>query len=219
MKTNQNPPQIHHNTTKMDVQGKGESPVPSLPATSPSTTEFNSYSTVSTNDSYSPVHILNLPKSTNRINLPSGLHMNRGYDVPDPNRIPKSIFAGTNSKSAQKEWSVTSNESLFSIHVAKSSDLPNAIIENPESLQTELPEKTMEGLKKGISGPFIEAESEQQEGDFKEKLQLNVKLSSNSNFNINLSALTTPCESPGSGMSGLNSETSTLSHNSFAFPV
>lgn len=202
----------------MDAQGKGVSP-PSLPTSSTSTTEFNSYSTVSTNDSYSPVHILNLPKSTNRINLPSGLHINRGYEVPDPNRIPQSIFARNNSKSAYKEWSVTSNESLFSIHVAKPSDLPSAVIENPESLQTELPKKTNEGLKEGVSGPLMEAESEQQEGDFKEKLQLNVKLSSNSNFNINLSALTTPCESPESGMSGLNSETSTLSHNSFAFPV
>lgn len=204
----------------MDLQGKEESP-PYPPATSPSTTaEFNSYSTVSTNDySSSPERIFNLPKSTNQINLPSlAQHMTRVYDVPDPNRIPQSIFARSNSKSAQMEWSVTSNESLFSIHVAKPSDLSNALTDNPES-QMGLLKETIEVLKEGIGGPLLEAESEQQDDDFKEKLEVNVNLSSNSNLNFNLSALTTPCESPGSGMSGRHSETSTLSHNSFAFPV
>lgn len=116
------------------------------------------------------------------------------------------------------EWSVTSNESLFSIHVTKPSDLSNALTDNPES-QMGLLKETIEVLKEGIGGPLLEAESEQQDDDFKEKLEVNVNLSSNSNLNFNLSALTTPCESPGSGMSGRHSETSTLSHNSFAFPV
>jgi hypothetical protein len=208
------------NHTKMDLQGK-EEPQPSLPATSPSTTEFNSYSTISTiEDSSSPERIFNLPKSTGVINLPSAQqHMNRVYEVPDPNRIPQSIFARTNSRSAQMEWSVTSNESLFSIHVAKPSDLSNTFMDNPDSLQTKQLKETSQVLKEGINGPLMEAESEHQDGDLEEKLEVNENLSSTSHLNFNLSALTTPCESPGTGLSGRHSETSTLSHNSFAFPV
>ena len=41
-------------------------------------------------------------------------------DVPDPNRIPSSIFTRTKSTSPM-EWSVASNESLFSIHMGNSS--------------------------------------------------------------------------------------------------
>ncbi|PKA49000.1 hypothetical protein AXF42_Ash019538 [Apostasia shenzhenica] len=41
------------------------------------------------------------------------------YDVPDPNRIPASVFA-RNPASAM-EWSVASNESLFSIQMGNSS--------------------------------------------------------------------------------------------------
>lgn len=41
-------------------------------------------------------------------------------DVPDPYRIPSSIFERSKS-STPMEWSVTSNESLFSIHVGNSS--------------------------------------------------------------------------------------------------
>ncbi|KAK1281494.1 hypothetical protein QJS10_CPB22g00383 [Acorus calamus] len=40
------------------------------------------------------------------------------YDVPDPNRIPASVFARSTN---QVEWSVASNESLFSIHLGNSS--------------------------------------------------------------------------------------------------
>nr|XP_018677785.1 PREDICTED: uncharacterized protein LOC103976228 [Musa acuminata subsp. malaccensis] len=43
-------------------------------------------------------------------------------DVPDPNRIPSSVFDRTKSN-APMEWSVASNESLFSIHTGKSGDL------------------------------------------------------------------------------------------------
>ncbi|XP_042405302.1 uncharacterized protein LOC121995631 isoform X2 [Zingiber officinale] len=43
------------------------------------------------------------------------------YDVPDPNRIPASIF--TRTTTSQLEWSVASNESLFSIQLGKSGDL------------------------------------------------------------------------------------------------
>ncbi|CAD5177315.1 uncharacterized protein LOC135640990 [Musa acuminata AAA Group] len=43
-------------------------------------------------------------------------------DVPDPNRIPSSVFARTKSTTPM-EWSVASNESLFSIHMGKSGDL------------------------------------------------------------------------------------------------
>ncbi|XP_074559666.1 uncharacterized protein LOC141815615 isoform X2 [Curcuma longa] len=43
------------------------------------------------------------------------------YDVPDPNRIPASVF--TTTTTSQSEWSVASNESLFSIQLGKSGDL------------------------------------------------------------------------------------------------
>ncbi|CAL9080920.1 unnamed protein product [Musa textilis] len=43
-------------------------------------------------------------------------------DVPDPNRIPSSVFDRTKSNTPM-EWSVASNESLFSIHMGKSGDL------------------------------------------------------------------------------------------------
>lgn len=43
------------------------------------------------------------------------------YDVPDPNRIPASIF--TKTTTSQLEWSAASNESLFSIQLGKSGDL------------------------------------------------------------------------------------------------
>ncbi|CAL9202156.1 unnamed protein product [Musa hybrid cultivar] len=43
-------------------------------------------------------------------------------DVPDPNRIPSSVFDRTKSNTPM-EWSVASNESLFSIHTGKSGDL------------------------------------------------------------------------------------------------
>lgn len=46
--------------------------------------------------------------------------MNTASDVPDPNRIPASVFARTKSATPM-EWSVASNESLFSIHVGNSS--------------------------------------------------------------------------------------------------
>lgn len=41
-------------------------------------------------------------------------------DEPDPNRIPSSVFARSKSTSPV-EWSIASNESLFSIHVGHSS--------------------------------------------------------------------------------------------------
>ncbi|RZR79786.1 hypothetical protein BHM03_00005632 [Ensete ventricosum] len=43
-------------------------------------------------------------------------------DVLDPNRIPSSVFDRTKSNTPM-EWSVASNESLFSIHTGKSGDL------------------------------------------------------------------------------------------------
>ncbi|OAY77868.1 hypothetical protein ACMD2_16923 [Ananas comosus] len=46
--------------------------------------------------------------------------MNTASDVPDPNRIPSSVFARTKSATPM-EWSVASNESLFSIHAGNSS--------------------------------------------------------------------------------------------------
>lgn len=53
--------------------------------------------------------------------FPSGQSTGK-CNVPDPNRIPASIF--TSSKGGTPmEWSVTSNESLFSIHIGKSGDL------------------------------------------------------------------------------------------------
>ncbi|RRT84507.1 hypothetical protein B296_00008456 [Ensete ventricosum] len=41
-------------------------------------------------------------------------------NASDPDRIPSSVFTRTKS-TTQKEWSVASNESLFSIHVGNSS--------------------------------------------------------------------------------------------------
>ncbi|KAK8937172.1 hypothetical protein KSP39_PZI012453 [Platanthera zijinensis] len=44
------------------------------------------------------------------------------YDVPDPNRIPMSVFARNPAAAATpKDWSVASNESLFSIQMGNSS--------------------------------------------------------------------------------------------------
>ncbi|XP_020595270.1 uncharacterized protein LOC110035377 [Phalaenopsis equestris] len=43
------------------------------------------------------------------------------YDVPDPNRIPMSVFARSTATTSPKEWSVASNESLFSIQLGNSS--------------------------------------------------------------------------------------------------
>ncbi|XP_074587838.1 uncharacterized protein LOC141843684 [Curcuma longa] len=45
-----------------------------------------------------------------------------GSDAPASHRIPSSVFARTTSTTPM-EWSVTSNESLFSIHMGKSEDL------------------------------------------------------------------------------------------------
>ncbi|XP_072978070.1 uncharacterized protein [Typha angustifolia] len=45
-------------------------------------------------------------------------------DCPDPNRIPAAIFTRMKS-TVPMEWSVASNESLFSIHMGKSGDLTN----------------------------------------------------------------------------------------------
>lgn len=42
-------------------------------------------------------------------------------ECPDPKRIPSSIFARSKSKSSPADWSVTSNESLFSINVGNAS--------------------------------------------------------------------------------------------------
>ncbi|KAG6496626.1 hypothetical protein ZIOFF_044496 [Zingiber officinale] len=50
------------------------------------------------------------------------IEMPYGPNVPDPKRIPSSVFARTKS-TAMMEWSVASNESLFSIQVGKSGDL------------------------------------------------------------------------------------------------
>ncbi|XP_072985347.1 uncharacterized protein [Typha latifolia] len=44
------------------------------------------------------------------------------YTCPDPNRIPASVFARSKSTKPM-EWSVQSNESLFSIHIGRSGDL------------------------------------------------------------------------------------------------
>ncbi|XP_010925486.1 uncharacterized protein [Elaeis guineensis] len=44
-------------------------------------------------------------------------------DGYDPNRIPSSIFTSTKSTAAPMEWSVASNESLFSIQMGKSGEL------------------------------------------------------------------------------------------------
>lgn len=41
--------------------------------------------------------------------------------VPDPKRIPSSVFARSRSTSPPTDWSVTSNESLFSINVGNAS--------------------------------------------------------------------------------------------------
>ncbi|KAG0498506.1 hypothetical protein HPP92_003197 [Vanilla planifolia] len=63
---------------------------------------------------------------------PRGIHLSSGgggekpplvparYDVPDPNRIPMSIFSRT-SPASPMDWSVASNESLFSIQMGNSS--------------------------------------------------------------------------------------------------
>ncbi|WOL16150.1 hypothetical protein Cni_G24932 [Canna indica] len=48
------------------------------------------------------------------------IQMMERSDVPDPNRIPSSIFTRTKSITPM-EWSVASNESLFSIHVGNAS--------------------------------------------------------------------------------------------------
>lgn len=44
-------------------------------------------------------------------------------DGPEPSRLPSSIFRSKSTNPV--EWSVTSNESLFSIHVERSGDLTN----------------------------------------------------------------------------------------------
>ncbi|KAJ3683629.1 hypothetical protein LUZ60_013856 [Juncus effusus] len=194
--------------------------------------ELASYSTVSTtSDSSSPEHILNLPKSQSP-NLPPIQHMNRSnYDVPDPNRIPQSIFA-SNKSSAPTEWSVASNESLFSIQLAKSGELGNIFGNHPELLQIGIPKEVIGGMKDGISGPLMELDVGQIQGREKEKGQSQnsnykekVEMSVNVNMNPtrgqigNFSNMSTPCESPASGVSGRISETSTNSHSSFAFPL
>ncbi|KAK1266347.1 hypothetical protein QJS04_geneDACA002510 [Acorus gramineus] len=51
---------------------------------------------------------------------PAVQSMARSDETPDPNRIPSSIFNRSKSTTPQ-EWSVASNESLFSIHVGNSS--------------------------------------------------------------------------------------------------
>ncbi|PKU63069.1 hypothetical protein MA16_Dca026475 [Dendrobium catenatum] len=43
------------------------------------------------------------------------------YDVPDPNRIPMSVFARNTATTSPKDWSVASNDSLFSIQMGNSS--------------------------------------------------------------------------------------------------
>ncbi|XP_072999886.1 uncharacterized protein [Typha latifolia] len=58
-------------------------------------------------------------------------------DAPDPNRIPSSIFATT--PASHVEWSVASNESLFSINVGNSSFRDNTFLFNKSGDLTTYP--------------------------------------------------------------------------------
>lgn len=64
------------------------------------------------------------------------------YDVPDPNRIPSSVFDIQSNVVTSKEWSLASNESLFSLHAANSSCSPpptsddEALIDDPYEIIT-----------------------------------------------------------------------------------
>ncbi|CAL9775981.1 unnamed protein product [Musa acuminata subsp. burmannicoides] len=65
-------------------------------------------------------------------------------NASDPDRIPSSVFTRTKS-TTQKDWSVASNESLFSIHVGNSSLSRDHVLGPVEHL----PMSTDSGLNRG----------------------------------------------------------------------
>ncbi|URE38354.1 hypothetical protein MUK42_17810 [Musa troglodytarum] len=75
-------------------------------------------------------------------------------NASDPDRIPSSVFTRTKS-TTQKEWSVASNESLFSIHVGNSSLSRDHVIGPVEHL----PMTTDSGLNRaGIDAEQVSLE-------------------------------------------------------------
>lgn len=75
-------------------------------------------------------------------------------NVSDPDRIPSSVFTRTKS-TTQKDWSVASNESLFSIHVGNSSLSRDHVIGPVEHL----PMSTDSGLNRaGIDAEQVSLE-------------------------------------------------------------
>ncbi|WOL14033.1 hypothetical protein Cni_G22813 [Canna indica] len=80
--------------------------------------------------------------------------MNR-TDFPDPNRIPSYVFARTKS-STPMEWSVASNESLFSIHMGKSGDLTGLYSVNQFDGYPPMSPNTSPGLQQIVEAPNSE---------------------------------------------------------------
>ncbi|RWW01597.1 hypothetical protein BHE74_00045459 [Ensete ventricosum] len=80
----------------------------------------------SANDSVNPTDSISLPGTPPDSHIleprqsPPAQVMEKSDDAADPNRIPSSVFARSKSTTPM-EWSVASNESLFSIHVGNSS--------------------------------------------------------------------------------------------------
>ncbi|XP_074581565.1 uncharacterized protein LOC141838072 [Curcuma longa] len=85
----------------------------------------------------------------------SPIQMPYGPNVPDPKRIPSSVFARTKS-TAMMEWSVASNESLFSIQVGKSGDLSSLYSSQLDGYPPLSPHTSSSPLKDAEAGPSLQ---------------------------------------------------------------
>ncbi|KAJ0964592.1 hypothetical protein J5N97_025730 [Dioscorea zingiberensis] len=108
---------------------------------------------------------------------PPTVQMMGKYDVPDPNRIPSSVFARTKSTTPM-EWSVASNESLFSIHLGnssfsrdhvnifgKSGDMLDGLPETPPADDLQKPVETTAANAEAMNNVFREAEQQEHDQD------------------------------------------------------
>lgn len=145
----------------------------------------------------------------------SPVQMPYGPNVPDPKRIPSSVFARTKS-TAVTEWSVASNESLFSIQVGKSGDLSSLYCSQLDGYPPLSPHIGTSPLKDAEAGPSlqqtVDAEVANAEA-MKDVLKVNTEKHAEKD------KLPVHCTSNSDSASQFSDGGSVKSYRSFAFPM
>nr|CAD1843157.1 unnamed protein product [Ananas comosus var. bracteatus] len=152
--------------------------------------------------------------------FPSGQSTGK-CNVPDPNRIPASIF--TSSKGGTPmEWSVTSNESLFSIHIGKSGDLTSFCNSNLDNFSSVAALASPSPVKDVNSGSVLKkpGAAEEVKGDaMKDVLKATADGSAATGEETDAREKPSISGAPHSDSTSRISEGSVTSYRSFAFPI